>query len=244
LAANSHVGVPGIFRVPLSARLLSLIGVGVLALATALMFAFLVAALIIDQWLVSIAIAICAAVLVVLTRYVARDLQGKWSLRVVMGADSVEFFLPKNRSLIHAVSGQHLIVPYSEIAAVETRLEAYPSFGMVNMQQPYVLRRKNGETNFLFEERAVGTGLQTPYFSKLIDEIAARAKVEIRDLGMSEGRGGVLGVAHTEAADWSAPALPASRQARLMRRAVDTGKWAFLLVCLAFAVRWAVAVLR
>ena len=244
MVTNSEVAASSIFRLPLTARLMSLVGTIVIGVTALIMFGFLVAVLVADQWLVGVAIAVCAAILVVLTRYVARDLQGKWGLRVILGAESVELFLPKNRSLIHTVPGQHLTVPYSDIAAIETRLEAYPSFGMVNMQQPYVLRRKNGETNFLFEERAVGTGLQTPYFSKLIDEIAARAKVEIRDLGMSEGRGGVLGVAHTEAADWSAPALPASRQARLMRRAVDTGKWAFLLVCLAFAVRWAVAVLR
>ena len=158
--------------------------------------------------------------------------------------ESVELFLPKNRSLIHATQRQQLTVPYSDIAAIETRLEAYPSFGMVNMQQPYVLRRKNGDTIFLFEERAVGTRLQSSYFGRLIDEIAARAGVGVRDLGMSEGRGGVLGVARTEAADWSAPALPVSRQTLLMRKAVNTGAFAILLVCFAFMVRWAVAYLR
>jgi hypothetical protein len=244
LVANSEVAASSIFRLPLSARLLSLVGTIVIGVTSLFMFGLLIAVLVADQWLVGIAIAICAAIMVGLTRYVARDLQGKWGLRVVLGAESVELFLPKNRSLIHATPRQQLAVPYSDIAAIETRLEAYPTFGMVNMQQPSVLRRKNGDMVFLFEERAIGTVLQRPYFGSLIEEIAARAKIEVRDLGMSEGRGGVLGVVHTEAADWSAPALPASRQARLMRKAVNTGAFAILLVCLAFIVRWAVAYLR
>jgi hypothetical protein len=244
LVANSKVAASSTFRLPLSARLLSLVATIVIGIASLLMFGFLVAVLLADQWLAGVVVAICAAIVVVLTRYVARDLQGKWGLRVVLGDESVELSLPKNRSLIHATPPQQVTVPYSDIAAIETRLEAYPTFGMVAMQQPYVLRRKNGDAIFLFEERAVGTGLQRPYFGRLIDEIAARAGVEIRDLGMSEGRGGVLGVAHTEAPDWAAPALPASRQARLMRKAANTGALAFLLVTLGFMVRWGLAYFR
>jgi hypothetical protein len=232
------------FRLPLSARLLSLVGTAVIGTMSLLMFGFLVAVLLADQWAVAVVVALCTAVMVTLTRYVARDLQGKWGLRAVLGVDSVELFLPKNRSLIRAAPRQHLTVLYSDIAAVETRLEAYPSFGMVTMQQPYDLRRKNGDTVFLFEERAIGTGLESSYFGALVREIAARAGVEIHDLGMSEGRGGVLGVVHTQEADWSAPALSASRQSRLMRKAANTGAYAFLLVCLAFMVRWALAYLR
>ena len=243
MVANSE-GIGSAFRLPLSARLLSLFGTVVIGATSVLMFGFLVAVLLADQWTVAVLVALCAAAMAILTRYVARDLQGKWGLRVVLRPDSVELYLPKNRSLIHATPQQQLTVPYSDIAAIETRLEAYPSFGMVNMQQPYVLRRRNGDTVFLFEERAVGAGLQRPYFGGLIEEIAARAGVEIRDLGMSEGRGGVLGVAHTEAADWSAPALSLARQQRLWRRAVTTGALAFLLINLAFMARWAIASFR
>jgi hypothetical protein len=244
LVANSGAAASSTFRLPLSVRLLSLVGTGFIGAASLLMFGFLVAVLLVDQWALAVVAAICAAVMVALTRYVARDLQGKWGLRVVLGAESVELFLPRNRSLIHATERQHLTVPYSDIAAIETRLEAYPTFGMVNMQQPYVLRRKNGDTVFLFEERAVGTGLQRPYFGALVREVTQRAGVGVRDLGMVEGRGGVLGVAHTEAADWSAPALAASRQARLMRKAANTGALALMMVMLGFMVRWGLAYLR
>jgi hypothetical protein len=242
---SAREGTPAVsFRLPLSARLLSLVGTIVIGLTSVLMVGFLVASLMIDQWLVGVVVALCAAIMLILSRYVARDLQGKWNLRVVLGADSAEFFLPKNRSLIHATPAQHVTVPYAEIAAIETRLEAYPSFGMANLQQPYVLRRKNGEAVFLFEERAVATGLQSSYFGGLIDDLAGRAKIEVRDLGMSEGKGGILGVVHTEEAHWAAPALPRSRQIRLFRRAANTGALAFLLVTFAFMVRWAIAILR
>jgi hypothetical protein len=242
---SAREGPPAVsFRLPLSARLLSLVGTIVIGLASVLMVGFLVAALMIDQWLVGVAVAICAAIMLILTRYVGRDLQGKWELRVVLRAASVELFLPRNRSLIHATPAQHVTVPYAEIAAIETRLEAYPTFGMVNLQQPYVLRRTTGELLFLFEERAVGTGWQKPYFAGLIGDLAERAKAPIRDLGMSEGKGGVLGVVHTEEADWAAPALPRSRQIQLIQRAATTGALALLLATAAFMVRWAVAVLR
>jgi hypothetical protein len=232
------------FRLPLAVRLLSLLCVALLGGVTVLVFGFAVAVLLTDLWVLGAVLALATAVLAVLTHYVARDLQGKWSLRVVLGADAVTLSLPKNRSLVHATPPQTITMPYGEIAAIETRLEAYPTLGMVNMQQPYVLRRKTGDTVFLFEDRAIGTGLKRSYFGALANEIAARAKVEVRDLGMSEGGGGVLGVVRTHEADWAAPALPAARQARLIRKAVDTGKWAFLLISLAFAVRWAVAYLR
>lgn len=232
------------FRLPLSVRLFSLAGVIILGAVSLLGFGFLVAVLIADQWLVAMVTALCTAAMVTLTHYVARDWHGKWGLRVDLGADSVELFLPKNRSLIHTTPAQHVTVPYADIAAVETRLEAYPTLGMVNMQQPYVLRRKNGDTVFLFEERAVGTAMQSVYFSAIVKEIAARAQAPVRDLGMSEGSGGVLGVVHTHEADWAAPALPLARQTRLLRKAYNTGAWAFLLVTAAFMVRWAAAFLR
>jgi hypothetical protein len=235
---------PVSFRLPLGVRLFSLAGVVVLGAASLLGFGFLVAVLVIDQWVVAVVTALCTAVMVTLTHYVARDLHGKWSLRVALGADSVELSLPRNRSLIHTTLTQRVIVPYADIAAIETRLEAYPSFGMVSMQRPYVLRRKDGGTIFLFEERAIGTGMQSSYFGAIVREIAARAQAPVRDLGMSEGSGGVLGVVHTHEADWAAPALPLARQNKLAQRAYNTGAWAFLLVTAAFMVRWAIAVLR
>jgi len=238
-AVSAKAGPSGqrVFRLPLLARLLSLFSVALLGGVSVGMFGFVALILAADQWPVAIVIALCTAVILVLTRYSARDLQGKWGLRVVLGRDAAEFFLPKNRSLIHAMPKQHVIVPYSDIAAIETRLEAYPSFGMLNMQKPYVLHRHDNSDIFLFEERAIGSNLQSSFFGGLVDEIAKRAGVQVRDLGMIEGRGGVLGVLHTHAADWAAPALPVARQKRLLRRAAHTAALAFLLLNLIYILR-------
>ena len=43
--------------------------------------------------------------------------------------------------------------------------EAYPSIGMENMQRAYVLSLKQGGRIFLFEDRALGTPLETPMVS-------------------------------------------------------------------------------
>src|SRR6202035_3700443 len=94
LVATSGVGAPRsaqdgppaprVFRLPLAVRLLSLFGVAFIGAVSALMFAFTVAILIIDQWITAIICAICTAMMVALTRYTARDLVGKWSLRIVL----------------------------------------------------------------------------------------------------------------------------------------------------------------
>lgn len=225
------------FRVPLGPRLLSLFGSVFLGAVGLGMVALTVAAFLARQWLVGIVVALCAAVVIELTRYVARDLSGKSGLRVACGADSVDLVLPANRSLIHKAPRQQITVPYSDIAAIETRLEAYASMGMANMQRAYVLRRKGGERIFLFEERALGTGLQSNYFGGAVEEIARRAHAPVEDLGMVKGDNGLLGVWATHPADWASPALSKSDQQRLWGRAIATGRWAFLLILLAFAVR-------
>ncbi len=189
------------------------------------------------SWLLGIVVAIVAAIMIELTRYVVRDLRGKWGLSVVFGANRIDLVLPAHRSLIHATPWQRLSIPYSDIAAVETRLESYTSLGMANMQRPYVLRLRNGDRVFLFEERAIGTGLESSYFGGVIEEIARRANVPVDDLGMTKGGGGVLGVRGTHAADWASPALSKSEQNRLWGRAVGTGRIAFLVIMAAFAIR-------
>ena len=134
-------------------------------------------------------------------------------------ADAVTLDLPAGRSLIHCPPSQHLTVPYADIAAVETRLEAYGSFGMEMMQRAYVLRRNSGELIFLFEDRALATGMRSAFFPEIAAELAARAGVALQDLGMVEGSGGFLGVWGAHVVDWGAPSLPLARQLRLWRHA-------------------------
>ena len=138
-------------------------------------------------------LALLACFMAALTAYVGKDLREMEFTRSP-GADVLVLDLPENRSLIHHPPALHARIPYSDIEAIETRQEVYVSQFMGMMQRPYVLHRKNDQLIFLFEERAIGSQLEVNYFSKLVADIVARAGVPLRDLGMAEGKGGVLGV--------------------------------------------------
>jgi hypothetical protein len=229
------------FRTPLGVSLVSVFAVVALAGVSVLFTAFAVYLLAIGQWgFPVLAVAATACFISALTGYVAQDLHGKWGLRVVLD-DALVLDLPSGRSLIHRPPIQHLKIPYADIEAIETRLEAYGTLGMQMMQRAYVLRHKNGELIFLFEDRALATGFANNMFSKLAANIAERAHVPLRDLGMVEGRGGVLAVWGTQAPDWAAPSLPLALQLRLWRHAAATGSLAFSIVILAMMLKFAVS---
>jgi hypothetical protein len=162
-------------------------------------------------------------------------------LAVTLDDQSLRLDLPAGRSLIHRPPACHATIPYGDIEAVETRLEAYGTLGMAMMQRAYVLRGGGGGGGggliFLFEDRAIGTPLETPLFRKIATEIAARAGVPLRDLGMVEGDGGLLAVWGTQAPDWAAPSLPIARQFRIWRHVAATGTLAIVVVVVALVVR-------
>ncbi len=220
------------FRLPLAPRWLALFGLIFLAAVTGVMIVLAVLAFRM-QWALGLFLMACAGFLGALTGYVWRDLRGKWGLRVVLDADVVKLDLPAGRSLIHHPPAQHLVVPYADIEAIDSRLEAYGSLGMEMMQRAYVLHRKGGELIFLFEERALTTTMESSTFADLVGDLAARAGVALRDLGMVEGKGGLLGVWGTHAPDWGAPPLPRDRAMRLWRHAAATGSLAISMVVLA-----------
>jgi len=228
---------PAIFRTPAWARYFSLIGTLIAGGISALMLGFAIVLLFQKWWWVGGLVAGMASLMAGLTGYVLRDLRGKWGLRVELLADRMVLDLPAGRSLIHRPVAQHLTILYGDIDAVETRLEAYPSFGMEMMQRAYVLSRKQGEPIFLFEDRALGTPLETPMVAKIAAAIVERAHVPLRDLGMVEGRGGILALWGTHAPDWAAPSLPLARQLRIWRHVATTGTLAVAILIIALAVR-------
>jgi hypothetical protein len=105
------------------------------------------------------------------------------------------------------------------------------------MQRAYVLSRKQGDKIFLFEDRALGTPIETSMVAQIAAAIVARAHVPLRDLGMVEGRGGVLAVWGTHAPDWAASSLPLAQQLRLWRHAAATGAFAIAVIIVALAIR-------
>jgi hypothetical protein len=228
---------PTIFRTATWARYLSLIGTVALGGVTAIMLAFAILLLFLRAWWLGALVAAVAIFIAGLTGYVLRDLRGKWGLRVELLPDCLKLDLPGGRSLIHRPTAQQLTIPYADIDAVETRLEAYPSLGMEMMQRAYVLSRKQGDRIFLFEDRALGTPFQLSMVAQIADAITARAHVPLRDLGMVEGRGGVLAVWGPHAPDWAAPSLPLAQQLRIWRHVTLTGALTVAIVIIALAIR-------
>ena len=228
-----------VFRIPLGPRLLSLFGVVVLAAVSGFLAVFAIL-LVRADWRVSLVLAAAACLMAALTDYVWRDFTGKWRLHVVLGADAVTLELPAGRSLIHRPPPQHMAIPYADIAAVESRLEGYRSFGMENMQRAYVLRRKDNELIFLFEDRALGTAMESSLFGGIAAELAAHAGGKIHDIGMVAGKGGVLGMWGTHAPDWAAPPLSAAERLAHWRRAAMTGSLVFIIIIVALAIRLSV----
>jgi hypothetical protein len=219
-----HAAVPALseFRLPRLAGLLSLFSALFAGLVSAMMFAFAIWGFT-QQWVVGLFITVIAFFCAGLSVYAWRDFRGKFGLRVVFDRDAVTFDLPATRSLIHHLPAQRLTIPYNEIAAIETRLEAYRSLGMAQMQRAYALRRRSGDLIFLFEDRALAAPLKTSLFEDVAAKLAARAGVPLRDVGMVKGGGGFLGVWGTRAPDWSVPSLGLDRQTRLWRHAAVTG---------------------
>jgi hypothetical protein len=227
---------PRMFRPPLSARLLSLFGTVILAFVTAIMAVFAVLAFSM-QWALGLFMTALAVFMGGLTGYLWRDLSGKWSYSIRLEPTAAELDLPAGRSLIHRPPEQHLTIPYADVASVETRLEAYGNLGIAMMQRAYVLRRRNDDLIFLFEDRALATGLENQLFPDFAYDLATRAGVAVRDLGMVEGKNGFLGMWGTHAPDWAAPSLTLAQQLRLWRRAAFTGSLTGAAILLAFAIR-------
>jgi len=230
---------PADFRTPLSLRVLSVAGIVAIGFAVVFLLGVAVALLFSGYPATGLFVAATGCFMGGLLGYVLRDFRGKWGTHVVLDADRMVLDLPGGRSLIHRPPSQRLTVPYRNVEAIETRLEAYGSLGMEMMQRAFVLRRKSGELTFLFEDRALGTWLGEGYdmFSRLAVDMAARAHVPIRDLGMVEGRGGFLSVWGTHAPDWSAPSLPLAQQLRIWRHVALTGTLSLTLFLLLIFIK-------
>ena len=224
------------FRIPLGPRLFSLFGVVMLGGVTGFFAVFAILLVRMNVGL-SLFFAAAACLMGVLTEYLWRDFAGKWRLHVVLDADAVTLDLPAGRSLIHRPLAQHLTIPYVDIAAVESRLEGFRSFGMESMQRAYVLRRMDNELIFLFEDRAVGTAMASSLFGGIATELAGRAGGTVHDLGMVAGKGGVLGVWGAHAPDWAAPPLSTAERLAHARRSATTGSLVFIIIIVALAIR-------
>jgi hypothetical protein len=230
-------GAPAIFRTPTWMRYFSLFATVTLAALSASLIVVAILLLFAGSWGAGLVSAALGIFMAALDGYVLRDLLGRWGLRVELLADRMVLDLPSGRSLIHRPAAQHLTIPYSDVEAVETRLEAFPSLGMQSLQRAFVLSLKSGKKIFLFEDRALGTPFETPMYGPIAAAIVERARVPLRDLGMVEGSGGLLSVWGAHSPDWAAPSLPMALQMQIWRHAASTGSLALGIMFLALIIK-------
>jgi hypothetical protein len=171
-----------------------------------------------------------------LALHTLRDARAKQGLCLRADSESLELRLPAARSLVRTLGGERRRLAWNELAAIETRLEAYRSLGMANMQRAYVLRLHSGELIFLGEDRALGTNLATDIVAQLVARLRERFPVELIDRGMAEGRGGLLGVLFTAPPPWQAENLAPAKQVGLWRAATRPAVVMLLVPLLVLAV--------
>jgi hypothetical protein len=168
-------------------------------------------------------LALTVGLLVALARLMWRDARGRRRGELRLEGDRLVLDLPADRSLIHRPPACRESIPFAHLARVETRLEAYPAQGMANMQRTYRLVRLGAPPVFLFEERAVGTGLEEASLAPVALEIAERTGAPLKDLGLVQGKGGLLAAWFTEPPPWDAAALPPEGANRLWSLVARTG---------------------
>lgn len=187
-------------------------------------------------------VGLTCGVCAVLTRYVWRDARAKHQLLIQANDGALRVQLPPRRSLTHHAGQVSRTLPWSEIQCIETRLEGYATLGMANMQRAFALRLHNGELILLGEDRALGTNLANSLFSDFVRALEQRFQLEVRDLGMAQGKAGALGVLFTAPPPWDASAgLDASAQALMWRR---VGRTALLIAVAPLAALLLGALLR
>lgn len=167
--------------------------------------------------------AALATPMVLMTAYVWRDAKGKRGGTILLDANSLRLDLPAGRSLIHRPPACRLTLPLNEIRSVETRQEVYGAQGGAMLQRPYRVVCRDGSAIFLFEERALATGMAGRSLQGVAAEIAAAAAVQVIDLPMAQGRGGILGAWLTQPPPWDAAAMTPQAERSMGRRVYWTG---------------------
>ena len=165
---------------------------------------------------IAVALLLGAAVIGALTGLLWRDMRGKRAASIALTPQGMLLDLRAGRSATNITTAIRELIPYTDVRTIEMRLEAYPSQGMAKMQRTFRLTRHAGRPVFLFEER--GLGLFDESMTPLAEEMALRADIRITDLGMVEGKGGLLSAWFITVPDWSAPAVTPARAEMLWRR--------------------------
>ena len=184
----------------------------------------------------AVGLIIVSAWLALLANYVWQDCMARRGWQIEIEPGELKLDLPAHRSLMDAGRRLRRRLEVSDVAAIETRLEAYRTFGMVNMHRNYGLRLKSGDLIVLGEDRALASDLSDETMGRFVETIRLKTGLPLRDIGMVEGAGGFLGVLFSSLPRWDEPSLQVERQVMLWQRAALTGGMAGTVLLIGFLV--------
>ena len=174
---------------------------------------------------VAAVLLVCAGVVGALIQLLWRNMRGKMGAAITLTDVGMQLELRAGRSATHRTEAVREFIAYKDMAAIEMRIEAYPSQGMATMQRCVRLTRRNGPAVFLYEERGLGL-FENGNMLPITTEIAERAGIPVNDLGVVEGGGGLFAAWFLTVPDWSAAAVSPERAEWLFRRVNLTNRLA------------------
>ncbi|MFN7055593.1 hypothetical protein [Hyphomonas sp.] len=140
---------------------------------------------------------------VALSRIMVRDFIFRSRWRIQLGPEEAWFSLPVWRLLSGPEPSLVGPLAYSSIAAIEWREEAMRSLGLTALNRVYAIRLKSGGVIALGEDRPVAdTGQYTALAGDAARALANRARVQLVERPMAEGKTGFLTLWGNERAPW------------------------------------------
>ncbi len=174
---------------------------------------------------VALFLILIATFIGMLFTYVLHDATAVRKWRLTLKSNELTVCLPAHRSITHHAEPCYETIPAGQIAEIRSRLEAYSSFFVANMQRSYALTLCGGRVILLGEDRALGTSLGAGFSSvgERVQKLARELELEIHDYGMARGKLGLFSVAFASPPPWDAPDLDTHQQNILWQRAINTG---------------------
>jgi hypothetical protein len=198
-----------------------------------LVLAAIAAAIQVDRMLARLAVWLVALVLAALAVYFLLALRMS-IVRIEVGPERLKLRMPRVRGPLPLLRTIRADLPYSVIAAVETREEVYSTFGLVTVERAYSIVTRDG-ARLPLGVMAENWGGQMR-FDEAAERIAARARLPVSKRGAVRV-GGIIRAMVNDVPPWSAEAMSVPESQAWHRRAIMTMQFIGLLIV-------AVAVLR
>jgi hypothetical protein len=136
--------------------------------------------------------------------------------RIEVGPRAVKLRMAPTRGPLPLPRSIRAEIPYSEIAAVETREEVYSTFGLATVQRVYSMVTRDG-TRFPLGLMTENWGAQLP-FDQAAARIAERAHLPVVDRGAVRV-GGIVRATLRDVPPWTAAPMTPAETAAWRRRA-------------------------